>query len=277
MNGTQTSRINHELFSMGGAGFALSPDGRLVALTRLAGRSQNIWLLDAARGIMTQQTSGELEGNPIWTTDGRALAFTRRGDGGDRIILRRLADGAEQTLAEAVEPMTATDFNVDSSVLLFTKGRSGGPTALLALQPPAPDAVPRQILASQSEIRQAQLSPDGKWLAYSSDESGGFEVYVVRYPQGTDKSRISTAGGQMPRWSSNSQTLYHLTLAGVLMATPISGNGPGESRRLFQLDVRTRNSGYRFALHGDRVLLGDVPARPITLQAMLNWTRKLRP
>lgn len=125
---------------------------------------------------------------------------------------------------------------------------------------------------------QGQLSRDSKWLAFASDETGSWEIYVQEFPSGTNRRPVSQGRGRMPRWSANGRTIYYLTAAGDLVSVafdPATVTSSTPQTRL-SLKQRWRNQAFRYAVHDDAVLSMDFDEPAIQSRVMLNWAATLR-
>jgi Tol biopolymer transport system component len=258
----------------------MSPDGTRIAVERGSRdvTTMDIWLLD--RSGSPAPFSIDHPRMPVWSPDGREIALrTRLGlvvrgvdSGSERIVVPGLgefgypvawlADGSGASIIyEEHSPTTHGD--------IFIVAATGGQPRPL-VQTPFNDADP-------------EVSPDGRWLAYVSDESGRNEVYVRRFPSGDGRWKVSNAGGVEPHWSGGS--LLYLAVDRVLMSAPYRSGAtftPGEPVRLFQTRMSptrvaayTRNQ-YLVAADG-RILINQPPedATPPAVTMIVNWTSKL--
>jgi serine/threonine protein kinase len=269
---------------------ALSPDGKQAAVSiRTSPESIDVWLQDLERGVPTKFTSGpETRESAVWSHDGSYLVF---GDGQFRqSLFRKPATGvtAEEFLLWVGGNAIPLDISHDGKLLVYsdTGGNTKDDLWLLPLQG---EHKPEKYLATPFEERQAQFSPDGKWIAYSSDESGQVQVYVQPVPATGAKRPISTQGGSGPRWRRDGKELYYISADAQLMAVPVKfGVGTfdvvGPALRLFGGSLSTARTStadfdrrilYQPSADGQK-FLALVPAEsaagappPVTI--WLNW------
>ena len=208
----------------------LAPDGQRAAgdLPDREGRGgkERIWIYDLARGILTPLSSGGRDFAPVWHPDGRSLAFGSNRDGKFGIY-RVPADSISQPeLLFAAESISyPSSWGPDGRTLLYSEfAQSKGVTFLLPIDVDGKAGQPFRFHPEEtsSEV-QPVVSPDGKWLAYSSDHSGRFEVYVSPLQGSGGRYQISTQGGRLPKWSRNGRELFYVELnPRRLMAAEIS-------------------------------------------------------
>ncbi len=200
----------------------ISPQGDRIALQIDAGMN-DIWVLDLARGVRTRLTFGPIANtSQVWSPDGKWIAYrSKRGDHFG--IFRKPSDGSgtEELLATFDQPSMPTDWSRDGKYLLIAQPAADGHTEVWTL-PLEGDRKARQTLARGNY---GQLSPDGRWLAYSSSESGQNEVYVVPFNGGEGKWQVSASGGLMPLWRADGKELYYLDGAQSLTAVPVEVSG----------------------------------------------------
>src|SRR5262245_58465622 len=208
---------------------SLSPDGRLLALARI-GANPDIWILELARGILNRFTSDP--GNdvfPIWSPDGNRIAFSStRIKGAHDLYIKPVAGGEESLLLQTDQDKLATDWSPDGRYVLYYAYDAKTVNDIWAL-PMIGDRKPFPVVQTEFEERNAQFYPDGKWIAYQSNESGRFEIYVQPFPGPGGKSRISTAGGAQARWRRDGTELFYLSLDAQLMAVPLRASPNGKT------------------------------------------------
>ena len=188
----------------------ISPDGSSVAVTDV--NTRDIWSWDFAREIMKRLTFAPASDlYPVWTLDGQRLVFTSNRDGPFNLYWKAAdGTGAVDRLTEAPNRQYANAFTPDGNHLLYHDAKlSGGDLAVLSL-----DGASVPLLATESDERSAELSPNGKWLAYESDASGQYEIYVRPYPNVDDGNRRRD-GGTRPLWARDGRELFYLAAWGA--------------------------------------------------------------
>ncbi len=272
---------------------SVSPDGRRVALSRSVQRDDDVWILDGTRMTRLTFDPGR-DDNPIWSPDGRRIVFASIRKGPYEMYLKGTSgEGQEERLVESAQHSVATDWSADGRFLLYTS-RDPQTDQDFWVRPMTGDPTPWIFLKTPFSEDSGRFSPDGRWVAYMSNESGRMEIYVRPFarplPSGSaahsaaGREQVSSAGGTHPTWRADGRELYYIAPAGALMAVPITiGIGgaaePGTPVPLFP----TRLAGDRFeGIHGrrqydvtrdGRFLVNTIPddavAAPITL--IQNW------
>jgi serine/threonine protein kinase/Tol biopolymer transport system component len=265
----------------------ISPDGTRVAVEVLdaEGRAQ-IWLVELERKTAHPFTTEREESFVAWTPDGRSVIYRSR-RGGNIGIYRQAADGsgdAELLLQSAVETVP-TDVS-RKGVLAFAEGPQTGARSIRMLQ--IDQKSTSEFLDTLAWEHMAVFSPDGRWIAYASDESGEMEVYVRPYPRAPGVGRpVSVGGGTGPVWAPTGTTLFYRGAAGDLMAVPTTltpGFSAGRPRPMFRFDRVFRMSGnaaaYDIHPDGTRFIMvtelenPTLPRRQINV--VENWFEELR-
>jgi len=268
-------------------GFAprLAPDGKRVVIRRHDQQHQNsdAWAIDLERNLPTRLTSNpSAEDYPIWSPDGSQIVFlTFLGDTPGLYQKAASGLGAEKLLLNGVG--APTDWSLDGRFIFYTalRDKSRGNIWVLPLADPAK---PYPLLNTAFEALQAQLSPDGRWLAYVSDESGSYEIYVQAFTQsgpdagklGGDKRRISAAGGSQPRFRRDGQELFYVAADGVMMAVKRNGATFETPKALFKTRILTGlikpGIDYDVTADGQRFLIGTQLGDATPVSVILNWT-----
>jgi serine/threonine protein kinase/WD40 repeat protein len=199
----------------------LSPQGDRVALQIDTGVN-DVWVLDLARGVRTRLTFGPVANvSPVWSPDGKWIAYVSARNG-QYSLCRKPSDGsgAEEILYTQDRQFSASDWSRDGKFIAFTTRAADahGETSLLPLDG---DRKPRPLLARGSL---GTFSPDGRWFAYQSIESGTLEVYVTALA-GQGKWQVSPNGGQAPRWSRDGKELFYFNGTLSLFAVPVKDTG----------------------------------------------------
>jgi Tol biopolymer transport system component len=269
------------------AGVQISPDGtRAVLAIGDPSTARDISIVDFARGVKTRLTSGGIGLSAFWSRDGRSVVYYVTNGGA---ISEQDASGARpaQVLVDT-KTSQGDDVSPDGRVLLFDEVEPDGFKTLLTLPMLSTgrgDQKPSVYLKTRSrQSPQAQFSTDGKWVAYSSDESGEPEIYVQSYPTPeTKKIQVSTHGGNLPRWRKDEMELFYRATDGTLMAAPVHVSGTsmtfGSPAALFRID---NDFGARFypcdvSADGQRflVLAQDNADKP-PLTILINWQAGLK-
>ena len=225
---TWLDRAGKELGKVGAPGvfrtIALSPDERTIAADHVTvGISSDLWLYDLARGTDSRFTyDPSINSLPIWSPDGRRVAFASNRAGHLGLFLNDAGDaGREQPLIQSASADYPSDWSRDGRYLLYVESDPINKRDLWIL-PLEGDRKPVPFLQTEFNEAEGRFSPDGRWVAYTSDESGRFEVYVRPYPPAPGKWKVSLNGGACPRWRSDGKELFFLTLDGKLAAAGVT-------------------------------------------------------
>jgi serine/threonine-protein kinase len=275
----------------------IHPDGVRIASSDLSA-NKHIWIFNTLQGTEDRATFTSQNAFPIWAPDGSRFAFRSDRNGALQIYV---SEGMDTRNAK---PLTSGPLDVPSSwtpdgkELIFTRGAStlGGNSDIYAVSIDDP-AIPRPILTTPAEEQFPELSPDGKWLAYVSDESGRPELYVQPYREpGNHRVTITRGGAQEPAWSKNTNELFYRIDNQQLMTVPFTVSGgsfvPGVPQPLFRSPLPLLGTGttvratYDVAPDG-RLLLNNADPQsienrnqrinPSRLRFVLNWVDSLQP
>ena len=267
----------------------LSPDESRVTFSNAPqGANSDIWLMDLAQGAPTRFT---FDPSPdfisVWSPDGGRILFASERDGHSNLYQRAASGGgADEVLVKSDFKKVPNDWSADGKFILYQEldPKTGYD---LWVFPLAGEQRQFPFLATQFDERQGRFSPDGRWIAYTSNESGAWQVYVQSFPASGGKWQVSMNGGAQPQWRRDGRELFYLSPDRKMMAVEVSGKGPtfgaGAPRELFVLRIQTigvpgiRNfytatkDGQRFLVNA---LVGDPTASPTTV--VLNWTADLK-
>jgi serine/threonine-protein kinase len=230
-----------------------SPDGTRIAFG-VTGGQQDIWIHDLAVGTTSRLTlDGQGNNDPVWNPDGTSFAFSRDFDAKDLYVLS--ADGGDPDLVVAQDGWQwTTDWSPDGRHLVFTNTTATTASTDIWVAPLSGDGEPRPFLATPYQEEAGRISPNGRWLAYHSDESGQLEVYVQTFPEPGNKRLISTGGGRDPIWGPNGQELFYWNPQGQLIANQLTaGDGVTVGRRdvLFQFPDYLFIGNAQYDIHPD--------------------------
>jgi eukaryotic-like serine/threonine-protein kinase len=266
---------------------AISPDGSAVVTPREEGGGLDLWLYNLARGTRSRLTfDGKTNGAPVWSPDGSHIAFVSGRDGGINIY-RKAINGVGQD--EALDKTPASlkvplDWSRDGRYLIEGVLSSGKPSIwVLPLSPEQAGGDRRSFPYGNDQFSEvgAKVSPNGQWLAYASDETGRFEIYVKTFPKPGGRWPVSINGGTRSLWSRDGKELYFIGLDGKLMAVDVK-SGPGGSfeagtpKALFDPHIGGGATDWFDVSKNGRFLIPVVVEQsgaPITV--VVNWTAGL--
>ena len=279
------------------SGLALSPDGSRAAVgwqnNTQSLVASDIWLLDFSRDTSTRFTFGKDNDNyPVWSPDGRSIIFQSHQNEGIGNLYQKLAGGAneEKLLLKSNRDKYPTSLSRDGRFLLYTEEGD------LYILPMESGSKGMPFLHTEFNERDGRFSPDMRWVAYVSDETGRNEIYVCEIPQASkgalsesgNKYLISKGGGKGPRWRGDGKELYYLAPDGTLMAVQVTADKVFQAatpKPLFKVPAESLTSTAMFGLSnldvvadGSRFLvtmpISDSMAEPFTV--ILNWTSLLK-
>ena len=261
---------------------AISPDGRRVAYDTTDG----LWVLDS-RGTKTRLRAGGAF-SPSWSADGKRVYFAAmNGNNGKYDIRSVAADGAggEQTLLEGKDipgqlgaPLINT--SADGKYLAFVTSNANTKLDIFAL-PLDGHSKFQPVLVSVANEYMPSISPDGKWLAYQADQSGRYDVYVTRFPDGGAQYQVSTGGGEKPVWRHDGKELYYRAPDTKLMAVELTNEDGalqfGSPKPLFEMPLRNLNSrAYDIAPDGRFLSNSSLSTPTHNMELLLNWPGGLK-
>ena len=290
---TWLDRAGKELARVGEPGTLsnpiLSPDGKRVAVDVAAVKTNNVdvWLESLQGGSNTRFTFDTTEAVVgVWSRDGKTIAYRTVGEHVN--LMAKAASGLEREKAlfsgEIAGDVLPNSWTLDDQQILctmfFPHPVGDRVTGLVLI--PAAGGKPVPFLETRGSERNGQVSPDGKWVAYASNESGEWEVYVTTFPAGAGKWQISRGDGTEPRWRGDGKELFYIGQSGMLMAAPVANQGTfssGAPVPLFQVRGRAPVSStdtftYDVSKDGKQFLVNRYlkPDRPSPLTIVLNAT-----
>ncbi len=207
----------------------LSPDGDRLAVSVLRGQNWDVWVYDLERDVATRITFGKAyDADPVWSPDGRWIAYEGEVDGVDGIFRKR-TDGtgdAEMLLEPGKHVFPAPrSWSPDGKFIAIQSSGEGGQTDIWVLPLDETGGGEPELFTSTAFTEMGpSFSPDGRWLAYSSTETGRSEVFVATFPPGGGKWQVSDGGGTQARWSGDGRELFFRTDAGI-MSVKVSSEG----------------------------------------------------
>ena len=279
---------------------ALAPDGRRVALARLDMTSpdderfsSNVWLFDLPRRIFSRFTidSTTTDENPVWSPDGTEIAYAVHTSSAlaDVRVQSTTGSSGSRVLLEGERNYHPIHWARDGSLLLHAYATGAGADDLdLYLLAPGKDAAPQPFLAARGSQAQGQFSPDSHWIAYTSNETGRFEVYVRPRDGRNMRWQVSAEGGAQPRWRGDGREVFYVAPDGTLTAVPITlavdEVTAGVPVPLFtERTLRTNNNvfyyggaaAYDVTPDGKRFLVNRLTQEPTAgpIHLVLNWPR----
>jgi Tol biopolymer transport system component len=201
---------------------AMSPDGRSIAFQSSVNDNQDIWLLDLTSGNRTRFTFDPgIDFAPLWSPDGSRILFSSNRSGPFDLYERPSSGAGAETLAlKSVLNKFAVDWSADGRYVLYSSDDPESSYDIWALRMDG-DAEPFPVVRTAFQERDGQFSPDGRWIAYQSNDSGRWEVYVQPVRDAAARRQVSQDGGEQVRWRGDGEELFYLALDGKLMAVPL--------------------------------------------------------
>jgi serine/threonine protein kinase len=271
-------------------GPSLSPVGRRVAVFRIASGNTDIWSYETERRTWERVTFDSSDDiYPLWSPDGTRIVFGSNRNGGTMNLYRKLlsaAPGSEELLLSTSQPKFPMDWSPDGRLVLYDSIDPKRGVDIWAL-PLEGDRKPFEVVQTAFNERLAQFSHDGKWIAYQSDKTGRFEIYIQPFPGPGGDSPVSTDGGAQVRWNPNGKELFYIAPDDRLMAVPIRVAADGKTVEagtpvgLFATNVgstaiNTNRQQYMVSADGRSFVMNSVPgaAGVSSITVILNWKPK---
>jgi Tol biopolymer transport system component/tRNA A-37 threonylcarbamoyl transferase component Bud32 len=265
---------------------ALAPDGSRLAVDIYdpSAKTRDIWILDLNRGSRTRFTFDPGDDlDPVWSPDGRRVAWTSDRKGArDLYVKSASGTGQDEPLLVSSLPKNTEDWSKDGGYLFFNQPVEGGPELSIFALPMGPGAErkPLPVRATEFIERQCQLSPNSKFLAYSSNQSGRqLQVYVQPFPPTGGRWQVSPSVGTEPQWKADGKELYYVS-GNKLLAVPVKTDGAsfeaGVPRVLFEARFATEGRRNRYVAARDgRFLVNTLPEQTQTerssISVLVNW------
>ncbi len=266
-----------------------APDGRRIAvgIDQAAAFSGDIWVYDLAARNLARLTFDSVSLYPVWTPDGRHVSYTRNtsGSAGHFSLFRIASDGSgvPETLLVRANNLWESEFTRDGRTLVFRESNPQTNRDIWFMRADSPQSA-KPLLRTPFEEKQLAVSPDGRWLAYTSNETGADEVYVRHLAEGSARWKVSTAGGIAPRWNRNGRELFFTRgdslYAVALPPAPGADFHSGPPRALFEVryQTSTTNTLYDVAPDGNRFVFvrNQVGQSSEQMNLILHWFDNLR-
>jgi serine/threonine protein kinase len=263
----------------------LSPDGRRIALALRERGSDKIWLLGAERRMLSRFTSSPgFARGPIWSPDGRIVVFHKVG-----AVFRKgiTGSGDEQLIVQLDRSLalSPTDWSGDGRSILYHAQNVETKLDLWTL-PVTPDGnlvkggQPKPYLHTPFNELNGRFSPGGNWVAYQSDETGRYEVYIASFPEPRRRLQITSGGGTFPQWGPDGSELFYISPDDKLMVVGLKvgpeGFEPSTPRELFPLSSTLYTSVYEVAPDGKRILVNQREQNSEPIEVIVNWPALLK-
>ena len=256
---------------------SLSPDGKRITFSRVVGSNWDIWLLDMEGAASKLTSSLSLDFNPVWSPDGRQIFYQSNNSS---IYSRSVTEGTpEQALLSERTMIYPSEVSPDGSVLLYTRAM-GASTDLWYVGLGA-DRTPHSFIETAFAERDGQFSPNGKWVAYTSNEAGHNEIYAQPFPGPGERIQVSAGGGQQVRWARSGSELFYIAADQRLTSVPTTFGASGKLvlgkpiplfRTAFDSSFMTRQQ-YVVSPDGQRFLMNAASDAidPPSITLILNW------
>jgi Tol biopolymer transport system component len=267
--------------------FRIAPDGRRVvaAILDASAGTRSLWIYEADRPPVRLTFAGTHDWEPVWSPDGTRVAFGSYRDGPLNIYVKPVSGAGpdEPLLISDDQKDLNGDWSLDGKYLAYNLILDTNRSDVMVMPLTGADRKPMPVAATAAQESRARFSPDTRWIAYDSDESGRTEVYVQPFPPTGGKWQVSPSGGFHPVWRRDGRELFYLGPNNTLMAREVRASATfelGPPQRLFQtnMSLSAVGGGYDVSIDGKSFLVADRtpvgPAPPITV--VLNWPALLK-
>ena len=256
---------------------SLSPDGSRIAFSRVVGGNWDVWLIDMQGAVSKFTSALSLDWNPVWSPNGRQIFY----QSDSNIHSRSVTDGTpEQALLSERRSIYPSEVSPDGNVLLYTRDLGSSSTDIWYVSLGA-DRTPHPFVQTAFQERDGQFSPDGKWVAYQSNEAGHFEIYLQPFPGPGNRIQVSAGGGQHVRWARNGSELFFIAADQRLTSirVTVGANGKlvlGTPVPLFRTELDSSfltRQQYGVSPDGQRFLINAATDAidPPSITMILNW------
>jgi serine/threonine protein kinase len=257
----------------GYADMDISPDGQKVVFTH-GDPQRELWIHDLARNTSTLVPIEGWPDNATWAIDGKAIYVDVLRNGKFELLEKKI-NGAERLITSREAQLSARSLAPDGKTLYID---GDGPLQAVDLTSANPTIT--SIVTGNMNARFADVSPDGRWLAYETDENGRTNSFVISRSGAQAKWQVSTSGGAMPRWRSDGKELYYVSIAGVMTAVPVESNGTdlqfGRPEPLFTVALRAGCRAYDVAADGQKFLVNAMAdSESPTIMVLSDWKTRL--
>jgi len=252
----------------------VSPDGSRLLATSSLTTNPGLWLTNLTRAEFERLDTDAIA--PLWSPDGERVAYTTRG--GFDFVVRSTTEQGSRPLVTGSAIKILNDWAPDGTHIVFTQ--MGERTKLDLWGIRLEDGALFPILATPSNEMQARMSPDGKWIAYVSDESGTMEVYAQRYPELGERYKLSVGGGGQPQWRHDQREIFYMAPDHAIAAVSVDTSQEaifGTPKRLFRAPITAKpdnaRDNYVAASDGSRFLVDGVSANVTdsTITLVVKW------
>jgi Tol biopolymer transport system component len=268
--------------------FRLSPDDTQVALSRVdpVNNTSDVWVVELQRAAPTRFTLNPMNDiSPVWSPDGQRVAFRSDRTGGNLLFGKAFGAGSEEQALSREDVANPSDWSPDGRYVIFHQA-----VAITGLDVGMADlnnGGTRTFLANTVfDEYDGRVSPDGRWIAYVSEESCAPEVYAQSFPQAGGKWLMSAGGGTEPRWRHDGRELFYLAPSRQVMAVAVTASGSsiraGSPKMLFQTPSTTYANPYQMSIEptrdGTKFLVRSVAstaAASSSITIVLNWPSEL--
>ncbi|MGO9126608.1 MAG: protein kinase domain-containing protein [Terriglobales bacterium] len=256
---------------------AASPDGKRIALI-LQGSTYDVWVYDLERGTLTKASFGGDDSLPHWSPDGKMLGYDSTKSGHLQVYVKHgIVQGEETMVTDGPELKALDDWTPDGREIIFSRQNKDTGWDLYAAAVEG-DHKPRPLVVAPFNQGRARVSPDGKWLAYASDESGQGEVFVQAMSDPSMRAQISSEGGTEPRWARSSNELFFRSKDRLMSVKFAPGGGLNPSKPTLLFEDKKEWSGYDIAADGRLVVAreADNNGTGTQINVVLHWFEELK-